>query len=316
MSPSQTSTVYKSTPPQPVRKKVTLGTLKSMRSKGIPASFVTAYDYPSACFADAAGVDMLLVGDSGGMTMLGYKNTMPVTMDEMMHFSKAVCRGNRTAFVVGDMPFLSYQVSNRSAVKNAGRFLAEAGCDAIKLEGGQRMKDRIRAISDAGIPVMGHLGLTPQSLSMQGGYKVHGKSLAEFEMIMEDALEVQKAGASFILLEAMPEIPAGLIRDALKIPVYGIGAGKNLDGQLLILHDLIGSFVGDVSPKFAKRYINVGELVTNALRSYDQEVKQKAFPAEEHVYPMDSAELEKIKENFSKVSGDLHSTAVVSSTVC
>jgi 3-methyl-2-oxobutanoate hydroxymethyltransferase len=271
-----------------------------MKTKGIPASYVTAYDYPSACFADAAGIDMILVGDSGGMTTLGYKNTLPVTMEEMMHFSKAVCRGSKTAFVVGDMPFMSYQPSNEIAVLNAGRFISEAGCDAVKLEGGRRMADRIRAISDSGVAVMAHLGLTPQSLSMAGGYKVHGKNLNEFEGLLEDALAIQEAGAAFVLLEAIPEEPAAYIREALSIPVYGIGAGKKLDGQLLILHDLIGAFVGDINPKFAKRYCNVGQIVTDALRQYNQEVKEKVFPALEHTYPINEEELAKIKAFVGK----------------
>ncbi len=278
------------------RKKVNLGTLRHLKKEGIPASYVTAYDYPSACFADAAGIDMILVGDSGGMTMLGYANTMPVTMEEMMFFSKAVCRGAKKCFVVGDMPFLSYQISDASAIQNAGRFVAEAGCDAVKLEGGVRMASRIRAISDAGIAVMAHLGLTPQSISLAGGYKVYGKNLDEFKSILQDAIEVEKAGASFILLEAMPEEPAGWIRDAVNIPVYGIGAGKKLDGQLLILHDLIGSFVGDVHPKFAKKYAEVGKIITEALATYHTEVKAAQFPSESHLYPVDVAELAKIRE--------------------
>jgi 3-methyl-2-oxobutanoate hydroxymethyltransferase len=277
------------------KKKVTLRTLVDLKAKGTPASFVTAYDFPSSSFANSAEIDMILVGDSGGMTTLGYKNTLPVTMDEMIHFSKAVCRANKTSFVIGDMPFLSYQVSNELAVQNAGRFIAEAGCDAIKLEGGIRMAARIRAISDSGIAVMGHLGLTPQSLSLAGGYKVYGKTLDEFKLILDDAYAIEEAGASFILLEAMPEEPAGLIRDALKIPVYGIGAGKNLDGQLLILHDLIGAFVGDVNPKFVKQYCNVKDMIIAALAEYNLDVKSKAFPAVEHLYPIDNTELDKIK---------------------
>jgi 3-methyl-2-oxobutanoate hydroxymethyltransferase len=266
-----------------------------MKAKGITASYITAYDYPSACFAEAAGIDMILVGDSGGMTLLGYKNTLPVTMDEMLHFTKAVCRGAKTAFVVGDMPFMSYQPSNEVAQINAGRLIAEAGCDCVKLEGGRKMAERVRAIADAGIAVMGHIGLTPQSLSAAGGYRVYGKTREEFESILEDALALEAAGASFVLLEAMPEEPARCVRDALKVPVYGIGAGRYMDGQLLILHDMIGAFVGDVSPKFAKRYANVGEVITNALSEFNRDIKEGKFPAEEHLYAIDPQEAAKIR---------------------
>jgi len=277
------------------RKKVTIGTLRTMKAKGIPASYITAYDYPSACFAEAGGIDMILVGDSGGMTLLGYKNTLPVTMEEMLHFTKAVCRGAKTAFVVGDMPFMSYQSSNELAQRNAGRFIAEAGCDCIKLEGGRKMAERVRAIADAGIAVMGHIGLTPQSLSAAGGYRVYGKTRDEFESLLDDALALEAAGASFVLLEAIPEEPAGYVRDALKVPAYGIGAGRHMDGQLLILHDMIGAFVGDVSPKFAKRYANVGQVITNALSEYSRDVKEGKFPADEHLYPIDAEEAAKIR---------------------
>jgi 3-methyl-2-oxobutanoate hydroxymethyltransferase len=277
------------------RKKITIGTLRAMKAKGVPASYITAYDYPSACFAEAAGIDMILVGDSGGMTLLGYKNTLPVTMDEMLHFTKAVCRGAKTAFVVGDMPFMSYQTSNEVAQMNAGRLIAEAGCDCVKLEGGRKMAQRVRAIADAGIAVMGHIGLTPQSLSAAGGYRVYGKTREEFESILEDALALEEAGASFVLLEAIPEEPAGYVREALKVPVYGIGAGRHVDGQLLILHDMIGAFVGDIAPKFAKRYASVGQVITEALSEYVRDVKGGQFPAVEHLYPIDPDEAAKIR---------------------
>lgn len=274
--------------------KNTLGTLKKMKMAGTPAAAITSYDYPSAVFASEAGMNWILVGDSGGMTTLGYQNTMPVTMDEMLHFSKAVARGNRGSFLVGDMPFGSYQVSNELAVQNAARFMSEGGCDAVKLEGGVRMVGRIRAITDAGIPVMGHLGLTPQSLSMQGGYRVQGRTLEEFNLLLTDALAVEAAGAVLLLLEAIPENVAGIIRSSLKIPVYGIGAGKNLDGQLLIFHDAVGSFVGDIRPKFVRQYAQVGMVTRTALKSYVDDVQQGAFPGPEHQYPIELAEFEKI----------------------
>jgi 3-methyl-2-oxobutanoate hydroxymethyltransferase len=183
---------------------------------------------------------------------------------------------------------------------NAGRLIAEAGCDCVKLEGGRKMAQRVRAIADAGIAVMGHIGLTPQSLSAAGGYRVYGKTRAEFESILDDALALEDAGASFVLLEAIPEEPAGLVRDALKVPVYGIGAGRHVDGQLLILHDMIGAFVGDVAPKFAKRYANVGQVITDALSAYVRDVKAGAFPADEHLYPIDAQEAEKIRASVAE----------------
>lgn len=267
----------------PSRKKVTLRTLHAMRKNQIPASFITAYDYPSAVFAERAGIDMILIGDSGGMTMLGYPNTMPVTMEDMLHFTKGVVRGSKNAFIIGDMPFMSYQICDAEAVQNAGKFMA-AGCDAIKLEGSGAMCDRIRAITDAGIPVMSHLGLTPQSLSLAGGYRVHAKTWDETQKIMKEAQAVERAGASLLLLEAMPESSADMIRQQLNIPVYGIGAGARVDGQLLIFHDLVGSFVGDIKPKFVKQYANVGEMIVNALIEYDKEVKSGQFPNHEYNY--------------------------------
>ena len=268
------------------RKKISLGALRDLKTKGIPAAAITSYDYPSAVFADDAGMDWVLVGDSGGMTVLGYKNTMPVTMEEMLHFAKAVTRGSKYAYVIGDMPFMSYQLSNESAVHNASRFLAEAGCDAVKLEGGLAMCDRIRAITDAGIAVMGHLGLTPQSISLQGGYKIYGKTLEEYQRVLIDAKAVERAGASFLLLEAMPEEPARMIRDELSIPVYGIGAGAKLDGQLLIMHDVLGVFVGDIEPKFAKRYLEGRRLITQAMTEYAAEVRSGQFPGPQYLYPI------------------------------
>lgn len=278
--------------------KITLGTLKKLKADKHPAAAITAYDYPSSVFASESGMDWILVGDSGGMTTLGYANTMPVTMDEMMHFCKAVSRGNSRSFLVGDMPFGSYQVSDELAVKNAARFMAEGGCDAIKLEGGARMTRRIRAITDAGIPVMGHLGLTPQSLSMQGGYRVQGRTIQEAETLLKDAKAVEASGAQLLLLEAIPEDVAELIGGALSIPVYGIGAGKKLDGQLLIFHDVVGSFVGDIQPKFVRKYANVGAVTRDALKAYVQDVKNGAFPAPEHQYPIEPKALQEIHAGF------------------
>jgi len=269
------------------RRKVTLATLEGLRARGDKAVFVTAYDYPTAVFADRAGVDMLLVGDSAAMTMLGHPGTVSITMEEMLVFTRAVCRGARHPFVVGDLPFLSYQVSDADAVRSAGAFIA-AGCDAVKCEGGARIAPRVRAMTDAGIAVMGHLGLTPQSLGQLGGYRVQGKTLAAVERLVEDALALEEAGIAFLLLEALPAEAAALVRERLRVPVYGIGAGPHLDGQLVIVHDLLGSFVGDVRPRFVRRYAELDGIVTGALAAYAADVRNGRFPAEEHCYPIDA----------------------------
>lgn len=269
--------------PAPRPRKVTTATLDALRKRGEPAVFLTAYDYPTAVFADRAGVDMLLVGDSAAMTVLGHRSTVQISMDEMLVFAGAVCRGAGRAFVVGDLPFLSYQPSDRDAVINAGAFIA-AGCDAVKCEGGARIASRVRAMTDAGIAVMGHLGLTPQSLGQLGGYRVQGKTLPAVELLLADAIALQTAGAFAILLEAMPESAAQRIRESVNVPVYGIGAGRGLDGQLMICHDLLGSFVGDIRPRFVRRYVDIGDQVTKAFASYATDVRAGAFPAAEHCY--------------------------------
>ena len=271
-------------------RKVTTSTLAALRARGEHAVFVTAYDYPTAVFADRAGVDMLLVGDSAAMTMLGHPSTVAITMEEMLVFARAVARGAGRAFVVGDLPFLSYQVSNEEAVRNAGAFVA-AGCDAVKCEGGRRIAGRVRAMADAGIAVMGHLGLTPQSLGQLGGYRVQGRSLEAAEELLRDALALAEAGAFALLLEAVPPAAAAFVRAELDVPVYGIGAGPGLDGQLVIVHDILGGFVGEIAPRFVRRYAEVGDIVTEALRSYAADVRSGAFPGPEHCYPI-SAEAE------------------------
>ena len=273
------------------RRKVTVATLAAMRERGERAVFVTAYDYPTAVFADRAGVDLILVGDSAAMTMLGHANTLSITMHEMLVFARAVARGATHAFVIGDLPFLSYQASNGDAVRNAGAFVA-AGCDAVKCEGGARVAARVRAMTDAGIAAMGHIGLTPQALGQQGGYRVQGKTLAAVERLTADALALEAAGAFAILLEAVPAEAAAFVRERLRIPVYGIGAGPHVDGQLVISHDMLGSFVGDVRPRFVRRFANLDDVVTTAFRSYGEAVRSGAFPADEHCYaiaPVDEA---------------------------
>lgn len=267
--------------------KVTLSTLNALKKRNQPAVFVTAYDYPTATFAERAGVDMILVGDSAAMTMMGYPNTLGVSMDEMMIFITSVCRAVKRSFVVGDLPFLSYQQSDEAAILNAGRFIA-TGCDAVKCEGGVRIANRVKAMTDAGILVMGHLGLTPQSLAQLGGYKVQGKSVAAVDRLLEDALALQEAGAFAILLEAMPAAAAQYIRDRLDILVYGIGAGPHVDGQLVISHDILGSFVGDIAPRFVSQYAQVGKTVEDAFATYADDVRKGLFPAEKHLYPVDA----------------------------
>jgi 3-methyl-2-oxobutanoate hydroxymethyltransferase len=264
--------------------KVTIATLAGLRARQQNAVFITAYDYPTAVFADRAGADMLLVGDSAAMTMLGLPNTLGIGLDEMLVFARAVRRGAKRAFVVGDMPFLSYQPSDECAVRSAGAFVGDAGCDAVKCEGGARIANRVRAMTDAGIAVMGHLGLTPQSLAQLGGYRVQGKTLADAERIVDDALALQEAGAFAVLLEAMPAETAALVRERVDILVYGIGAGPHVDGQLVISHDILGSFVGDIAPRFVKRYAEVGHEIERAIGEYAADVRAGRFPAPEHCY--------------------------------
>lgn len=266
--------------------KVTVRTLAAMKDRGEPVVFLTAYDYPTATFADRAGADMLLVGDSAAMTMLGYATTLEIGMGEMLIFAKAVSRAARRALVVGDLPFLSYQPSDATAVRNAGRFI-KAGCDAVKCEGGARIASRVRAMTDAGIAAMGHLGLTPQSLGPLGGYRVQGKSLAAAEALAQDAMRLEEAGAFAILIEAVPAETAALVRSAVRVPVYGIGSGPHVDGQLVISHDILGNFVGDIKPRFVKRYADLDRVMEQAFRSYAAEVRSRAFPAPEHEYPID-----------------------------
>lgn len=279
----------------PPTRKVTLTTLQSLRTRGQPAVWVTAYDYPTAVFADRAGVDMLLVGDSAAMTMLGHSTTVAITLEEMLVFTRAVCRGARRAFVIGDLPFLSYQVSDAEAVRSAGAFIV-AGCDAVKCEGGARVAARVRAMSDAGIAVVGHLGLTPQALGQLGGYRVQGKTLAAAQRLLDDALVLQDAGVFAILLEALPAEAAAYVRERVDVLVYGIGAGPHVDGQLVISHDILGNFVGDIRPRFVSRYADLDEVVTTALRRYADDVRATRFPAPEHCYPIDAADEAEIRE--------------------
>jgi len=277
------------------RKKLSILDLCAMKERGEKISWITAYDYPTAQFAEAAGMEMLLVGDSLGMCVYGYTSTVPVTMDQCIVHCDAVRRGAPYTFVMGDMPFMSYQASDEEAVHNAGRFLKEAGVDAVKLEGGIRVIGRIKAILDAGIVVCGHIGLTPQSSGQLGGHKAQGRTVGSARLLIEDALAIEEAGAQLLLLEAVPPEVAGFITGRLSIPVLSIGAGPDCDGQLLIVSDAIGQFQA-FTPKFVKKYANVAEVVTNALAEYVKEVKSGGFPADEHCYHMLKGEDEKFKE--------------------
>lgn len=274
--------------------KVTIHTLQKLKKENKKAVYITAYDYPFARLADRANVDIILVGDSLGMTTLGYKTTLPVTMTDMISHTAAVTRAVKNAFVIGDMPYMSYQTSDRDAVINAGRLMSEGGCEAVKCEGGKRVFSRIKAIVDAGIPVQGHIGLTPQNMSQQGGYKVQGKTEQEYKLLLEDALALQKAGAFSILLEAMPPSTAKRIKDKLKIPAYGIGAGDKVDGQLVIIHDILGLFE-EFTPKFVKRYNDVGKIIEESIEQYAKDVRNLKFPTKEHFY-----ELSKKKTKLQK----------------
>ena len=277
------------------RNKTTIMTLNRHKQEGEKTVLVTAYDYPQATIADKAGVDCILVGDSAGMTTHGYKTTIPVTMDHMIMHAEAVSRGSTNSFLIGDMPYMSYQSSDELAVENAGRFI-RAGMDCVKVEGD--MTSRIKAIADSGIIVMSHLGLTPHTRAKLGGYRVQGKSAESAEIILDQARELEEAGCSFLLLEAMPTEPAGMIAKELNIPVYGIGAGDKVDGQLVILHDLVGLF-WEFKSKFVKRYCEAGQMMENALKEYYLEVKNQDFPTNDHFYEIKEEELEKLLADSS-----------------
>tara|TARA_X000000950_G_C13902192_1_gene655343 strand:- start:1662 stop:2582 length:921 start_codon:yes stop_codon:yes gene_type:complete len=270
--------------------KTTILKLRKQKEKGVKTVLTTAYDYPQARIADGAGVDCILVGDSVGMTTLGYKSTIPVTMNDMLRHSECVARGASNAFLIGDLPYMSYQISNEDAIKNSGDFI-KAGMDCVKVEGA--MIDRIKAISDSGVLVMSHLGLTPHTRAKLGGYKVQGKTAEQAEVILKQALALQDAGCSFLLLEAMPRESANMISRELNIPVYGIGAGDLVDGQLVIFHDLMGLF-WEFKSKFVKRYCEAGQLMHKALQDYAEEVRSGKFPMSENFYEIKDDELEKL----------------------
>ncbi len=275
------------------QKKVTILDLKEKKSRGEPISMLTAYDYPTGLLVDQAGIDVTLVGDSLAMVVLGRENTISVTMDEMLHHCRAVARGAKRPLLVGDMPFLSYQVDEREAVRNAGRFLKEGGMDVVKLEGGRELVHTVRAIVEAGIPVMGHIGLTPQTISKLGGYRVQGKDLAAARSLIYDAQGLEQAGAFSIILEAIPGPVAQLITQHVDVPTIGIGC----DGQVLVTHDMIGLFDRFV-PKFVKPYANISAIILEALVSYREEVSTGAFPGPEHSYEVSEETLAALRKEF------------------
>lgn len=273
--------------------KKTVLTFQKAKAEGRKLTMLTAYDYSTAKLVDEAGIDSILVGDSLGNTILGYEDTLSVTMEDMIHHGAAVARGAKNALVVVDMPFMSYQVSVEEAVRNAGRLMKEGRAGAVKLEGGASVCPQIKAIVDAGIPVMAHLGLTPQSINAFGGFKVQGKTEAAAKKLIEDAKLVQEAGAFALTLEAVPSKLATLITKQLDIPTIGIGAGAGCDGQILVNQDMLGTF-SDFTPKFVKRYADIGELMKSAYRAYIEDVQSGAFPTKENEYEVDDDVLEKL----------------------
>ncbi len=273
--------------------KNTVLTFAKAKENKTKISMLTAYDYSTAKLINDAGINSILVGDSLGNVMLGYEDTVSVTMEDMIHHTKAVSRGAKDALVVADMPFMSYQASVYDAVVNAGRLMKEGRANAVKLEGGKEVCPQIEAIVQAGIPVCAHIGLTPQSVNALGGNRVQGKTEAAAKKLLEDALAVQQAGAFAVVIEAVPEKLASLITSKLDIVTIGIGAGNGCDGQVLVYQDMLGLF-SDFTPKFVKRYANIGELMTAAFRQYDQEVKSTAFPSDEHTYQIDDEIIEKL----------------------
>ncbi|MCL4803361.1 MAG: 3-methyl-2-oxobutanoate hydroxymethyltransferase [Anaerolineae bacterium] len=279
------------------RKKTTILDLQAKKTRKEPISMLTAYDYTGAVLVDAAGIDSILIGDSLGMVVMGLESTVPVTMDEMLHHCRAVARGAKYAHLVGDLPFLSYQVSESEAIRNAGLMLKEGNVDSVKLEGGQEVITTVRAIVAAGIPVMGHIGLTPQSVSKLGGYKTQGRTAIAARRLVDDALALEAAGCYAIVLEAVPAPVAEAITERLNIPTIGIGAGPHCDGQVLVYHDILGLY-DKVQPRFVKQYLQLQQPITEAFESFRDDVAARKFPTEEHSFAMNSDELELFKKSL------------------
>ena len=273
--------------------RVTINQIKEMKQKGKLISMLTAYDYSTAKIVDEVGIPLILVGDSLGMVVLGYESTIPVTMDEMLHHTKAVVRGTKQTMVIGDMPFMTYHLSIEQALKNAARFIQEAGCQAIKLEGGVTVAEKVRRVVECGIPVMGHIGLTPQSIHQFGGFKVQGKTPEAAIRLLEDAKALEEAGAFSIVLETVPAPLARLITQKVSVPTIGIGAGIGCDGQVQVINDILGSFA-DFVPKHAKQYAKLTDIIRNAVTEYHNEVTAGSFPTEKQSFSMDESILAEI----------------------
>ncbi len=286
-----------SSAPRSDRKPVTLTKLAEMRALGEPIVMVTAYDHPSALVVDQAGVDVVLVGDSAANNVLGYADTVPVTVEELLMLAAAVCRGLETALMVGDLPFGSYEASDAQAIATAHRFVKEAGCDAVKLEGGGAMAERARAIVRAGVPVMGHVGLTPQTATALGGYRAQGRTAERARKVLEDAESLQEAGCFAIVFEAIPAEVTDLIMAHMEVPIIGIGAGPSTDGQVLVLHDLLAIHDG-FKPKFVKQYASVKAEMLRGVRDYAEDVRTRAFPGPEHTYGIAPEEIDRLRASL------------------
>jgi 3-methyl-2-oxobutanoate hydroxymethyltransferase len=293
----------RATAPPAKRPAVTLSKLAEKKALGEPLVMVTAYDYPSGQVAEAAGVDVVLVGDSGAMTVLGYPSTVPVTIDELLMLAAAVRRGLSTPLLVGDMPFGSYEASNEEAIRNAQRFVKEAGCDAVKLERGGTSVERARAIVAAGIPVMGHVGLTPQTATALGGYRSQGRTAERALEVVHDAAALQEAGCFAIVFEAIPSALTEAVMPRMRIPVIGIGAGPAADGQVLVLHDLLGIYDGH-APRFVKRYASVRDEMVKGVATFAQEVRRRRYPEADHGYTMAPDEIERLHELMDEQTGE------------
>jgi len=289
-----------STPPREQRKRVTLTKLAEMRALGEPIVMITAYDHPSALVAEQAGVDVVLVGDSAANNVLGYPDTVPVSVEEMLMLTRAVRRGLKTPLLVGDLPFGSYEASDAQAIETAHRFVKEAGCDGVKLEGGGASADRARAIVRAGVPVMGHVGLTPQTATMLGGYRAQGRTSARAREVLNDAVALQEAGCFAIVFEAIPAEVTDMLMGYMEIPVIGIGAGPSTDGQVLVLHDLL-AIHDEFKPKFVKRFAAVKQEMLRGVEAYAEEVRTRRFPTAEHTYGIAPEELERFRSDLAPV---------------
>ena len=281
------------------QERVTATAVRAMKARGERVVMLTAYDTPTARLLDAAGVDIILVGDSLAMVALGYETTLPVTLEEMLHHTRAVARGAARALVVGDLPFLSYQVSREEALRSAGRMLKEGNAQAVKLEGGLEVAGTVAALVEAGIPVMGHIGLTPQAVHRMGGYKVQGRSADAAARLVQDAVALERAGAFSLVLEGLPWQVAGAVTEAVSIPTIGIGAGPRCDGQVLVTNDLLGLF-DEFTPKFVKRYANLRETLLQAFGQFREEVRSGSFPGPEHSFSLEAGEAEKLRRLLAR----------------